>query len=145
MPKFNFRLQRVLDIKKHKEEEKKQELAKLLLKYKKEEALLFYLKDNQTKYQNKLREKQRGAMDIFEMIFYYTYLYKLSYDIKNQQDILRKLETEINNKREEVISASKERKIFEKLKDKKFSQWKQEQNLQEQKFLDEIGIVKYYS
>lgn len=145
MPKFNFRLQKVLDIKKHKEEEKKQELAKLLLKYKKEEALLFYLKDNQTKYQNKLREKQRGAMDIFEMIFYYTYLYKLSYDIKNQQDILRKLETEINNKREEVISASKERKIFEKLKDRKFSQWKQEQNLQEQKFLDEIGIVKYYS
>lgn len=143
MPKFNFRLQKVLDVKKYKEEEKKQELAKLLLEYKKEEEFLFYLRDNQTKYQNELKEKQQGDMDIFELIFYYTYLYKLSYDIKNQQDILQKLEIKISDKREEVISASRERKVFEKLKDKKFSQWKQEQDLQEQKFLDEIGIIKH--
>ncbi|MBT9175402.1 MAG: hypothetical protein DDT22_01077 [candidate division WS2 bacterium] len=143
MPQFNFRLQKVLDIRKYKEEVKKQELAALLLEYQKEQEFLNYLKFNQDKYQKELREKQVGCLDIFELIFYYTYLFKLCEDIERQINILCKLQEQIDLKREEVIQVQKERKIVEKLKDKKWADFKKELDLVEQKFLDEIGINKF--
>lgn len=143
MPQFNFRLQKVLDVRKYKEEVKKQELAALLLEYQKEQEFLNYLKFNQDKYQKELREKQVGAIDVFELIFYYTYLFKLHQDIERQINTLCKLQEQIDLKREEVIQAQKERKIVEKLKDKKWIDFKKELDLSEQKFLDEIGINKF--
>ncbi len=143
MPQFNFRLQKVLDVRKYKEEVKKQELAALLLEYQKEQEFLNYLKFNQDKYQKELREKQVGALDVFELIFYYTYLFKLHQDIEQQINTLCKLQEQIDLKREEVIQAQKERKIVEKLKDKKWIDFKKELDLSEQKFLDEIGINKF--
>ena len=43
----------------------------------------------------------------------------------------------------ELVDAQKDRKIMEKLKEKDYENYKEKENLEEQKFLDEISVVKY--
>ena len=54
-----------------------------------------------------------------------------------------KEEKNVNKVREELIKASKEKKMFEKLKEKKLEEYMQEYYAQEQQVVDNIVSFKY--
>ncbi len=139
MATFRFRLQKVLDYKQQVEDTKKQELFHLMKIFHEEEKVLRGLHELLLKKLSEFEEKQQGELDILELLFYSGFISRLNGEIELQREKLRQLALQIEQKRGEVIAASKERRIMEKLRDKKYKEFMKEESRREQKFLDEIG------
>lgn len=144
MPGFNFKLQRVLQVKKYKEDQLKTELANLKREYLKQESVLFTLEESVREQFIILVEKQRNLTNTLnEILWRYNYISRLQEDIENQ----RKRLTELNEKIKEItiklIGASQEKQIIENLKERKIKQFKLEMEKQEQEFMDEVGITRF--
>lgn len=60
-----------------------------------------------------------------------------------QKNAIKEIQIEVNEKREQLMKASIDKKIIEKLKDKKFSQHKQNMIKNENKILDEIAANRF--
>jgi len=144
MPRFNFKLQRVLQIKKYKEDQLKIELANLKREYIQQESILWTLEENLREQFILLDEKQRNLTNrIEEILWSYNYILKLQQDIKNQKKRLEELNEKINEITTRLIGASQEKQILENLKERKFNQFKLELEKQEEEFMDEVGITRY--
>lgn len=139
MAAFKFRLQKVLDYKQQVEDTKKQELFRLMKIFHEEEKVLIKLHELLLKKLSEFEEKQQGELDILELLFYSGYISRLNGEIEQQREKLKQLALQIEQKRGEVIAASKERRIMEKLREKKYKEFMKEESRREQKFLDEIG------
>lgn len=144
MPRFKFSLQRVLEIRKHKEELLKNELVTLRREHTHEESILRELETKHIEQLNEIRKRQSCPnISSEEMLRYYLYLERLDNDIERQQTKLLELEQKVEAAKERLIKASQERKVLEKLHERKFEEWKWEQEKIEQAFLDEIALSMY--
>lgn len=143
MKKFSFKFETVLRVKEKKEEELKRALMRLQALRIEQEQLLEKI-DNEKRrvYGAKAAEKQ-GGVDIMSLVNYEAYLNNLRRKISAAEKKIKELEKKADDKRVEVIEASKEKKIFEKLKEKHFSEFKKTIVSNEQKQLDEIAVNKY--
>jgi flagellar FliJ protein len=90
--------------------------------------------------------KERGSrkhINPATMDMIYRYLKKLEADIDAQQGKVSDVQDEMEKKRLVLLDASKERKVLEKLKDRKQSDYNSDLSRKEQKTLDEISAVKF--
>ncbi|MCD6363721.1 MAG: flagellar export protein FliJ [Synergistetes bacterium] len=137
---FNFRFEKVLDLKKRIEEKLKSELASLELKrgavLSEREKLARELED----LRNEFSRRQEEGMSGGEIRLYLSFLSSLSVLIARKEEEIKHLEKKISEKREEIIEASKERKKFEKLRERAFEAYRYEEALRERRFLDEMGL-----
>ncbi|MFH1564022.1 MAG: flagellar export protein FliJ [Nitrospirota bacterium] len=143
MPGFNFKLERVLQVKKHKEDELKTQLADLKREYIWEESALWTLEENLQEQFVILIEKQKKLNNTVEIIWSYNYINRLRQDIETQKKKLEELSEKIKELTQKLIGASQEKQVLENLKQRKFIQFKREIEKQEQEFLDEVGITRY--
>lgn len=143
MAVFAFRLQKVLHYKQQVEDQKKQELFHLLKIFHEEEKILHRLNELLLQKLSEFETKQEGDLDILELLFYAEYIARVNREIEAQQKKLVELSRRIEQKREEVIAASKERRVLEQLRDKKYKEYLKSEGRREQKFLDEIGNNAY--
>jgi flagellar FliJ protein len=144
MPRFNFKLQRVLQIKKYKEDELKTQLANLKREYLQEQTTLWTLEENLRAQFVILSERQKKLTNTVEEILWsYNYIVKLREDIENQKKKLDKLNEKIKEVTKKLIGASQERQILENLKERKLNQFRLEVEKEEQDFMDEVGISRY--
>lgn len=143
MPRFKFNLQRVLEIRKHKEELLKNQLSALSREYIHEDSLLSELKTRHRLYLDKMRTRQGMSILIEEMLWYYSYLEHLDNCIKRQKMKLLELLQRIEETRAKVIKASKDRRILERLREKRLMEFKREEERRDGAFLDEIAISMY--
>ncbi len=144
MPGFNFKLERVLQVKKYKEDELKTQLANLKREYLQEEAILWTLEENLQEQFMLLIEKQKNLTNVIVQIQWsYNYIIKLYEDIENQRKKLEGLAKKIKEITQKLIGASQEKQVLENLKQRKFIQFKQKIEKQDQEFLDEVGITRY--
>ncbi|MCM8773675.1 MAG: flagellar export protein FliJ [Candidatus Omnitrophica bacterium] len=146
MPEFKFRLEKVLELRKKKEEERQRELAMLKELLLREEQFLKELKEKDCKMREEisvLQAHNHKPIDIEELIRYTDYLEKLREKIISQIENIKKLIEDTEKKRGELIDASKEKKIMEKLKDNQFKKFKETVDSWERKILDEIGTINY--
>lgn len=72
-------------------------------------------------------------------------LYKQTIEerIKEQNEVIQNINDQLEIVRLELISAQKERKIMEKLKEKDFHNFQEDLKTMEQKELDEMAILKF--
>lgn len=144
MPGFNFKLQRVLQVKKYKEDQLKTELANLKREYLKQESVLFTLEESLREQFIILVEKQRNLTNTLnEILWRYNYISRLQEDIENQRKRLAELNEKIKEVTIKLIGASQEKQIIENLKERKIKQFKLEMEKQEQEFMDEVGITRF--
>jgi flagellar FliJ protein len=140
MPRFKFKLQRVLEIREHKERLLKSELAELKRLYKQEESILRELQYKHTQYLRRLIELQKEPFIVVEEIsFFHAYVDKLHDDCNAQKERLNELSKRIEGVKEKLIEARKERRILEKLRERYWKAFQLEVERVEQNFLDEIG------
>jgi flagellar FliJ protein len=143
MAKFQFRLDNVLNIKEKFEEQKKMELyqANQTLNVEKEKlSTLIKLRDkNNDVFKNKV-EKTVKIRDIREHNKTCDFYNK---SIVGQNDEIEKASNQVDTIRSELHMALIEKKIYEKLKDHALEQYCIEQNISEQKVVDEIVSYKY--
>ena len=72
-----------------------------------------------------------------------TYIKALRQDIQQTQKNIAMLETQIKKTQAELAEKAKDRKIMEKLKEKHFEHYKKEEQLKEQRNLDEIASIRF--
>lgn len=143
MPRFSFKLQRVLDIKERREEQLKGELASVKREYEEEEKILHSLEKSHSICLDRLREHQLKTISIQEVTWYQAYLSKLVNDISSQSQKLEDLLKRIDELTKKLIETSKERRVLEKLRERKWDEFRHEVECLEQEVLDEIGTSRH--
>ena len=137
MSAFNFRLQKVLDMKLKEEEEIKIKLQRELNNKKNTEEVL----------NNCKLEKEKSMYDFAESILEkkikLNYIYRLDGKIQVCKSNLNKIEEAISGIRTELVECTKELKAMEKLKDKKYQEYMSEINRIEQIQNDEFALSSF--
>lgn len=143
MGRFRFPLQNILNMKEKLEEQAKNEYgqanARLLSEQEKLDLLNERLEDAKYRLKEVLHEvlsvtEIRRREDAVEIIKYY---------VVQQILVVKRCEKELEVAREKLSEAMKERKIFEKLREKAFDEFVREEGRQEQKEVDELMSYKY--
>lgn len=144
MPRFNFKLQRVLQVRKYKEDLLKIELANLKREYIQQESILWTYEENLRQQFVILTEKQKNLTNrVEEILWSYNYIIRLQKDIENSKRKLEEMTEKIKKVTAKLIGASQEKQILENLKERKWTQFKLEMEKQEEEFMDEIGMTRY--
>ena len=141
---FTFKLEPVLKLRKRTEERLQIELAELKLSYEREKEKLKELIHTKNRCERDIREKYgKEETTLSEVLLYIHYLEKLKMDIEQQEQLLRKIEGQVEDKRNELLKASQERKIIEKLRENSEREYREAENRKERVFLDEIATNKF--
>jgi flagellar FliJ protein len=118
MRKFNFRLQKVLDYKETVEDMLLAELAAIQQSYEHEVARLLDMVALRDSFHDRMkRDLTCGDPDSIRIAYHY--LQELSDRISAQEVIVKQLAIQKEKKTAEVIRASTDRKVLEKLKEYK--------------------------
>lgn len=138
MEVYKFRLQKLLDIRKDKEEESKRIFKEA--KYEKEitEEKLICLKEDYFKY-NQWENNETLAMKKLKNI----YLNALNNSISDTKTELQYKIIELDEKRETLKQKQIERKTVETLKENQKQAFIKEQQMMEQKTNDELALYAY--
>jgi len=146
MKKFSFPLQLLLDYREKKEDRLKKELAQIKRRLEKERKNLAQLQlDSMTNMRELKKKHQSEKVEIALILLYYSYLDKLIYQIKKQSEIVVNISREMEEKRKQVIEASRGKKIIEKLKERKWIEFSHYREKTEQNFIDEMALTKFKS
>ncbi|WP_366922993.1 flagellar export protein FliJ [Metallumcola ferriviriculae] len=136
---FHFRLQKVLDYKSFVEDEKKLRLGEANQMRLQEEEKLEGFK--QEKRSNQINT--HGSIDIAALSQRHRFLAVMDERIKHQYQNLLQAEDAIRQKQTELADAVRERKVFDKIKERRREQYEYEQNLRELKLMDEVATASF--
>ncbi len=140
MKKFNFRLQKLLDIRERKEREIQYELSKVMARQnqerQKQEELRSSIAEEQRRFSEKLR---KGKFSSHEAIMFEKYVDISLRAIETAQKRIEAMEPEILEIRGRLVEASKQKKVVERLKERKFEEYTYEVNREIAKESDDIN------
>ncbi|MCL2610400.1 MAG: flagellar export protein FliJ [Defluviitaleaceae bacterium] len=144
MAKFNFELQPILGFKEQIESQRELEFAKILALVAKEKETLkgFYAEKDISikKFKGEIVSEKLFPENFIQLNNYIEHLKKA---IERQKDVIMKAEIILEQKRQALIEASKERKTLDKLKENKFEEFKFFEKQGEQKIIDEVVSYKH--
>ncbi|MEW5768006.1 MAG: flagellar export protein FliJ [bacterium] len=141
---FRFRFQRILEIREHKEEVLRGELAEARRRLSQQEQLVERIKKAHLDCLDELRQRKKKGIFPEEIRWYQRYLNKLLLDIAAAEGKQESLSKEVEAARERLVKASQDRRIMERLKERALERYKEEEALKEQNFLDELGIAIHH-
>jgi len=140
MKKFQFRLQTLLDIRISKEHAIKAELAMLIAKQNEEIAMQEEYRRKVKEHYNKLSKKMRdGTFSYSEALMCERFAYNAQKAIDLSIKRVEQMQPEIDRVRQKLIQASKERKVVERLKEKKYEEYMYQFNREMGKELDDLN------
>lgn len=137
---MGFRYGSVLKIRKHKEDLLKEEVARILAGIEFEENILMAIEDEIDKSLDEMSSFAKGKISIFDLKWWNNYIIGLKERQKEQKKRIIELKNELDNTRERLVSASQERRIIERLKERYEIYEKTEEEKRDGIELDEIGI-----
>jgi flagellar export protein FliJ len=135
-----FRFEKVLRVKRHREEILKEELANWQRTLEFEDALLERIKDVLSQALNETAVRQNEVLSINELKTSHSFILRLEQEREDQTKRLEELNKELSEARKRAITASAERKVIEKLKEKNTVREKKEEEKADQFIMDEIGL-----
>jgi flagellar export protein FliJ len=141
-PKFS--LQPVLDYRHTRVELLEVELSNLMQSQKRGVAFLDVLKSSQGRIYSQLNDCQQGDLDLFMLARLRSSLKVVNARIQEQQERLRELALQVDQKRGEVIHARQDEEVLRTLKNKEADVYRQEQAQQENRLQDDIYINRAY-
>ena len=142
MAKFVFKLQNILSIKEKLEDQAKAEYGREIIKLREEEDCLKLLIHKKESYQ---QEALAQILFLFEIKKLEHGVEIVKDRIEMQKIIIKKQQKKVDQAREKLDEAMKERKTFEKLKEKAFEEFKLEIEAQEKKEVDELTSFRFGS
>jgi flagellar FliJ protein len=131
-----------LDYRETVEEKLLAELAVIQAEYERELARLDEIKRNRDLFIESMKKQlSDGTADEIKQA--HEYLQQLIEQILMQEINIRSVSERKDKKTAEVVEASKDRKVLERLKEHKKVEYKRETERQEQKFLDDIACIRF--
>ena len=140
----NFRLQKVLEFKKHLEVMGMLELHKAQSEKTEDENVLNNLVRSKDDLLHRAKDQftEQKKIDLNDLKLHFSYLDQLQNSIEHQNKTIKNLKTVVEQKRTTLNSAVKERKIIQTLKDQFDMRRKQEIKKAENEQIDEIAVRK---
>lgn len=143
MKKFKYRLEPILKIKSHAEKQRQKEHAAALQQVYRQKEQLSAIDAERRKTFDFQRSKLQGTIQTPQLLAASRYLVRLKRDTITGSELLRGLERESERKRLMLVQAAKERKIYEKLKERRQAKFNQEVEQHDRKTLDELAVVTF--
>ncbi len=141
-PKKSFQLNQVLNYRTDVERMKKEDFA--VARQELDTAV-----DHLVREQNELetlsmnfKERQGNISSIGELRMYSDFFARKKEELKDRQEMVEMLDRVLEERRGELVVATKEKKVLETLKEKKDTEFRRQQNLKEREFMDEISVQK---
>ncbi|HKU66634.1 MAG TPA: flagellar export protein FliJ [Candidatus Baltobacteraceae bacterium] len=138
MAKFKFALEPVLDHRERIEDEKQQVLSERRRELQAAEDELARLNGEFKRYSSALRE-DHATLSTEELRWHYAHLEYLDRCMTMQHGIIYQRRAAVGRARADLVDASKDRKVIEKLKDRRLEEYRALQAAQEQKDLDDTN------
>lgn len=140
MKRFSFKLQKVLNYRETIVDALLSELAAIRKSYECELARLLDITALRDSFHDQMK-RDLSCSDPEHIRRAYHYLQELSDQISAQEVIVKRLAAQKDNKTREVIRASRDRKVLEKLKEYKADQHRRDILIEDQMALDEAGAA----
>ena len=143
MPRFRFRLQTVLDQRQRVEDERQRDLAKLLRRRMILQNQLRQMQQTITESKRQLGSSLVGQVDMDGVARFARYSGQTTQRAQMIVVELGRLEKLIHNARQALLDASRKKKALELLRDRRYAQWKKQQDRREHARLDELNMQRY--
>ncbi|MBR1873786.1 MAG: flagellar export protein FliJ [Eubacterium sp.] len=143
MARFNFPLQNILNMKEKLEDQAKNEYSQANLRLRDAEEEMERLKKRQSDAEQELKVKLSEALDVRQIRQEEDGIEILKSFVERQQLVVLQRRRELEIARDKLNEAMKERKTFEKLREHAFEDFLKEQNLAEQKEIDELVSYRH--
>ena len=140
---YRFNLQVLLDYRKRIEEGLQIELSQIQRKLKKEKQSLTAYQREKRYYEEELVRREEKEIDVSEALLYRDYLRGMRIRIKEQRDVVAKAKGDLDIKQNELLNATKKKKVLEKVKEKEWKRFKENLERKERILIDEVGMRKY--
>lgn len=128
MPKFKYRMQSILNLKYKMESQARTEFGVAKANLNKQEELLETLIQRKNIYFEEGKKLRNEAkLSPFEIRRNYSYIDRMDEAIEIQNTLIKEAERIVDKKRDILINEMKERKIHEKLREKAFERYMQEE------------------
>lgn len=143
MAKFKFRLQNILDIKLKLETQEKTNFSMAIAALHNEEEKLQKLHLQKEAYEDEYRRVSSGKLNVRELKFAKDNIEYIKGRIIEQNDAVNYAKRNVEIARFRMNEAIKERKIYEKLREKAFEDFLHEENEGEKKEIDQLVSFRY--
>jgi flagellar FliJ protein len=140
MRRFVFSLQKVLEYRQRLEEQAIRAFAEAQAQLMHEQAVLHKLLIEREECLRRSHRCQHLSVELLAVE--QTYLSALEERIARQRQRVAEAEKVLEEKRQALIEAQRERKTLERLREKQYEEWRQEWLRTEQKALDELATVR---
>jgi len=141
---FHFKLQKLLDIEKCKEEELIKELKERQKKLKEEEKMEVLLTSLLNARQSEMSKAMNGKANVSVFVLFESYFAKLNRDIAAQRNKIKQAFVQVEKTREKLLAVFKKRKLLEKLRERYEKEYIEQELRKENKYLDEIATSRFY-
>jgi len=139
--KFKFRLEPLLNIRKHREKERQKEHAEAQARVHRQQSSLQQMDGHRLSTLDAQRERLTGTISVAETLVCSRYLVRLKRDRMAGTELLHGLRKEEDDRRVNLVEAAKQRKIYELLREKQEKRHLEEIRKADQKELDEVAAV----
>lgn len=140
---YQFKLQALLNHRRHQEEVCQIELAEAQRGLTDAQEKLRRLKKAMRENIQKLQTRQKEHHNASDILIFINYIEQLSRDIEAQMQQVRKASKNVTQKRDNLIAIMKKRKTLEKLKEKERLDYQQKGMQAERKFNDEVASTRH--
>jgi flagellar export protein FliJ len=142
MKKFNFRLQRILDIKAAKEKLKLAELGQEQQRLTAEQQKLDMFSREKETQVGEIRNERQEPFEVWKQTIGHRYLQRVARVVEFQHGRVQEQTTAVATARNRYVEAHRETDVMERLREIKKDEWKHEVLIDEGKVLDEVGSRK---
>ena len=137
---YKFSLEPVLKYRKLLEEDLQKDFAVLKRQLFDERERLSNFEQVRDRFSGELQQKQVKSISVSDILLYTDYLQEVSKEIEKQSEKILEAEKRVDQKREELIGAMKNRKIIDRLREKGLKAHVQELSKMEQDLMNEAAV-----
>jgi flagellar protein FliJ len=139
MKKFNFRLDRVVDVRRTKEKECQRELAQSQAEYQRQLLRLQEVAEASDQSNDHLRTALCKKTLAGELNAMHGWSQHQDYELQMQSHRTQEQVGVVEERRGALVQASKDKKVLEKLRERRLTEYHLEAEREAQAFLDELG------
>ncbi len=143
MARFRYRMQNILDVKEKMESQARNEFAIANAKLAEEEEKLAGLEARKLSYEDELRALYSADLELLKINETQDAIDNLKERIVIQKGNVKQAAHNVDLAREKLTLAMQERKTHEKLKERQFEEFKQEEAAKESKEIDELVSFRH--
>ena len=145
MNRFRFRLQGVMRYRGAQEETKKREFGAVLGHLRHEEATYTGIIDDIKSHDDFSEKTGKGIISVRNLINNFHYSRFLERKKTDQTKTVEKAQEAVDEKRSELVEATKKKKILERLRERKLEEYNRAVIKEEQALIDEIATQSHSS